>query len=148
MYNKTFNGQNSVATSATSFNNIITKIGGISVDSLKYYINKYGEYKLDDDIYLQKVYDDDRVLRITFPDGNWRNIVKNHSAGTRCNWEYVRSQVRRIMCTHYNVPTPDNFPTFNDWAEDLYEYGFCNSEKRIARAVAEYGWKSMATINA
>lgn len=136
MYNKNFNGVNGLANH--NFDEIITKIGGISADSIKYYLKKYGLMKLDDEITLHQVYDNDRVLRITFPDGNWRNVVKNHSAGSRCNWEYVRKQVRQIMCTHYDVPTPDNFPTFNDWAEDLYEYGFCSSEKRWAKIRADY----------
>lgn len=38
----------------------------------------------------------------------------------------------------YANNTPKNFPTFNDWANDLYEYGNCHSEKRWAKIRADY----------
>lgn len=119
----------------SEFDSIIVKIGVLGKDLLKYRFRKNGYVvlDLDENIYLKPVLGDDHILRVVFPDGNWFNVVKNHSVGSKCNWKYVTEQVRQIMCTHYNVPTPDGFPTFNDWAEDLYEYGYCSSEKRWDR---------------
>jgi len=138
MSNMNENGRISVATSADNFNKIIVTIGLISTDHLKYYLNKYGFVKLGDGLELHYVADDDSILRVTLPNGNWYNVVKNHSVGPKCNWKYVKEQVRGIICTHYDVPNPKNFPTFNDWAEDLYEYGNCHSEKRWAKIRADY----------
>ena len=138
MYNNIQNGQISVATSADNFNKIIVSIGGISSDSLKYYLQKYGFVELGDGLKLTTVRDDDHILRVTYPNGNYRNVVKNHSVGPKCNWKYITEQVRQIMTTHYDVPDPKNFPTFNDWAEDLYKYGNCHSEKRWAKIRADY----------
>lgn len=126
------NGQISVATIA-KFNEIIANVGVISTELMRYHLQKYGYMELGDGLYLNAPDDDDKVLRLHYPNGNWRNVVKNHSVGTRCNWNFIKEQVQHIVCTHYNVPDPKSFPTFNDWAENLYEYGFCNSEKRMAK---------------
>lgn len=138
MSNKNFNGQISVATSADNFKEIIVSIGRLGSDFIKYSFNKYGFMELGDGLKLVRVADDDHVLRVTYPNGNYRNIVKNHSVGPKCNWKYITEQVRQIMTTHYDVPNPKNFPTFNDWAEDLYKYGNCHSEKRWAKIRADY----------
>ena len=138
MYNKIYNGQISVATSADNFNEIILNVGRISPELMKYSLRKYGFMELGDGMYLNYVDDDDTVFRVHYPNGNWFNVVKNHSAGPRCNWNFVKEQVQHIVCTYYNVPDPKYFPTFNDWAEDLYEYGFCSSEKRWAKIRADY----------
>ena len=137
MEQKNNNGQNSVATSA-DFNNIITAIGSICPEFIKYFLNKYGYMDLRDGVYLNYADDDDAVLRVHYPNGNWFNVVKNHSVGSRCNWKFIAEQVKDIMCRHYNVPNPKHFATFNDWAEDLLEYGFCGSEKRMAKIRAQF----------
>ena len=138
MNNNNNNGQNSVATSADNFNKIIVNIGSICSDWLKYFLRKYGFVELGDGLKLVSVADDDHILRVTYPNGNYYNVVKNHSVGPKCNWKYITEQVRQIMTTHYDVPNPKYFPTFNDWAEDLYKYGFCSSEKRWAKIRADY----------
>ena len=138
MYNKNENGQNSVATSADNFNEIIVSIGRLGSDFIKYCFNKYGFMELGDGLKLVSVADKDHILRVTYPNGNWFNVVKNHSVGPKCNWKYITEQVQHIVCTHYDVPDPKNFPTFNDWANDLYEYGNCHSEKRWAKIRADY----------
>lgn len=125
----------SVATSANNnniFSEIIVKVGIICPDHLKFNLTKYGRVDLGDGMKLVYVPTDDSILRVYLPDGNCFNVVKNHSVGTRCNWKYIAEQVQHIVCTHYNVPDPKNFATFNDWANDLYEYGFCSSDKRWA----------------
>lgn len=137
MNNKTFNGDKSSLASA-DFKKIIPTIGSICPDWLKYFLRKNGFVELGDGLKLVSVADDDHILRVIYPNGNYRNVVKNHSVGPKCNWKYITEQVRQIMTTHYNVPDPKNFPTFNDWANDLYEYGFCNSEKRWAKIRADY----------
>lgn len=150
MMNENFMGeitaQKPEVQSTDNFNKIIVNVGIISPDIMKYNLRKYGYMELGDGMYLNTVPEDDAVLRVHYPNGNWFNVVKNHSVGSRCNWNFVTEQVRHIVCTHYNVPDPKGFPTFNDWAEDLYEYGFCNSEKREARFIAEGGWKNMAEV--
>lgn len=138
MSNMIQNGQISVATSADNFNEIIVNVGRISTELMKYSLQKYGFMELGDGLKLISVADDDCILRVTYPNGNWFNVVKNHSVGPKCNWNYVKEQVQHIVCRHYNVPDPKYFPTFNDWAEDLYEYGDCDSEKRWAKIRADY----------
>lgn len=135
MYNKNYNDDNGLVNrnSQGEFNNIIVTVGGICSETLKFHLKKDGYVKLCDGLELHTVADDDSILRVTYPNGNWLNIVKNHSVGSRCNWKYVTDQVKHIVCGHYNVPEPKYFPTFNDWAEDLYEYGYCSSEKRWER---------------
>lgn len=116
-----------------NFSSIITNVGIICPDTLKYHLKHDGRMDLGDGMILAYVPTDDTVLRVYLPDGNWFNVLKNHSVGTRCNWKYVAEQVKQIVCTHYNVPNPEYFLSFNDWANDLYEYGFCNSDKRRAK---------------
>ncbi|MBO7695596.1 MAG: hypothetical protein J6Y78_03120 [Paludibacteraceae bacterium] len=135
---KNENGQISVATSADNFNEIIVSIGRLGSDFIKYTFHKYGFMKLGDGLKLISVADDDSILRVTYPNGNYRNVVKNHSVGPKCNWKYITEQVLQIMTTHYDVPNPKNFRTFNDWANDLREYGFLSSEKRWAKIRADY----------
>lgn len=138
MNNMILNGQDSVATSAVDFDKIIVNVGSICPDFLKYNLRKYGYKDLGDGMYVAEVPEDDTILRVHMPNGNWFNVVKNHSIGSRCNWEYVTDQVKHIVCGHYNVPEPKYFDTFNDWVEDLYEYGFCSSDKRWAKIRADY----------
>lgn len=118
-----------------NFSSIITNVGIICPDTLKYHLKHDGRMDLGDGMILAYVPTDDTVLRVNLPDGNFSTVVKNHSVGSRCNWKYIAKQVRRIVCRHYNVPIypSRDFPTFNDWANDLYEYGFCNSDKRRAK---------------
>lgn len=137
MNNMIQNGDKSQA-SADNFNKIIVNIGSICSDWLKYFLRKNGFVELGDGLKLVSVSDDDHILRVIYPNGNYRNVVKNHSVGPKCNWKYITEQVRQIMTTHYDVPNPKNFPTFNDWANDLYEYGNCHSEKRWAKIRADY----------
>ena len=138
MNHKTLNGDKSSLASADNFNEIIVNVGRISTDWLKYFLRKNGFVELGDGMYLNYVDNDDTVFRVHYPNGNWFNVVKNHSASTCCNWNFIKEQVQHIVCGHYNVPDPKYFPTFNDWANDLYEYGFCNSEKRWAKIRADY----------
>lgn len=137
MSNMNVNGEYSGSASA-KFNEIIVNVGIICPDMLKYYLKKNGYMDLGDGLKLKYVPTDDSVLRVYYPNGNWFNVVKNHSVGSRCNWKYVTEQVKHIVCTHYNVPDPKLFPTFNDWANDLCEYGFCNSPKRYAKIRSNY----------
>lgn len=134
MKTKTFTGDKGLA-NRNDFNNIITSVGIICPELLKYHFKKTGTMKLEDGIYIRETIDGD--IKVHLPNGNSINVLKNHSNGSRCNWKYICKQVREIICGHYNVPVPDDFPTFNDWCEDLYENGFCNSEKRLALLAAD-----------
>lgn len=131
-------GDNGLA-NQKNFDEIIGIISVLGPDLIKYHLRKDGFMRLDNGIYLRYCPDDDKVLRVHLPNGNWFNVVKNYSVGSsRCNWKFVSKQVRHIMCRHYSVPDLDKFPTFNDWANDLKENGFCNSEKRLAKIRADY----------